>query len=69
MLRNVKWIIVISVLAITFVANATAGEVEVLHWWTSGGEAAAVQELQKMLQNEGHTWKDFAVAGGPAPMP
>ena len=64
MLRNVKWIIVISVLAITFVANATAGEVEVLHWWTSGGEAAAVQELQKMLQNEGHTWRDFAVAGG-----
>jgi glucose/mannose transport system substrate-binding protein len=41
-----------------------AGEVEVLHWWTSGGEAAAVQELQKMLQNEGHTWRDFAVAGG-----
>jgi len=43
---------------------ALAGEVEVLHWWTSGGEAAAVQELQKMLQKEGHTWKDFAVAGG-----
>lgn len=64
MLRNVKWIIVISVLAITFVANAMAGEVEVLHWWTSGGEAAAVQELQKMLQSEGHTWRDFAVAGG-----
>jgi glucose/mannose transport system substrate-binding protein len=64
MLRIVKWIIVISVLAITFVANAMAGEVEVLHWWTSGGEAAAVQELQKMLQNEGHTWRDFAVAGG-----
>jgi glucose/mannose transport system substrate-binding protein len=41
-----------------------AGNVEVLHWWTSGGEAAAVQELQKMLQKEGHTWKDFAVAGG-----
>ncbi|MCB2170328.1 MAG: ABC transporter substrate-binding protein [Deltaproteobacteria bacterium] len=64
MLCNVKRIIVISVFAIAFVANATAGEVEVLHWWTSGGEAAAVQELQKMLQKEGHTWKDFAVAGG-----
>lgn len=64
MLRNVKRIIVITVLAIAFVANATAGEVEVLHWWTSGGEAGAVQELQKMLQKEGHTWKDFAVAGG-----
>jgi glucose/mannose transport system substrate-binding protein len=47
-----------------FTSTAVAGEVEVLHWWTSGSEAAAVQQLQKMLQNEGHTWKDFAVAGG-----
>ena len=43
---------------------ALAGEVEVLHWWTSGGEAAAVQQLQKMLEKEGHAWQDFAVAGG-----
>jgi glucose/mannose transport system substrate-binding protein len=41
-----------------------AGEVEVLHWWTSGGEAAAVSVLKQMLEKEGHTWKDFAVAGG-----
>ena len=41
-----------------------AGEVEVLHRWASGGEAAAVRELQHMLEKEGHTWKDFAVAGG-----
>ncbi|MBN1799688.1 MAG: carbohydrate ABC transporter substrate-binding protein [Spirochaetales bacterium] len=40
------------------------GEVEVLHWWTSGGEAAAVAVLKEMLEEEGHTWKDFAVAGG-----
>ena len=40
------------------------GEVEVLHWWTSGGEAAAVAVLQELLTEEGHTWIDFAVAGG-----
>ena len=40
------------------------GEVEVLHWWTSGGEAKAVGELKKMMQAKGDTWKDFAVAGG-----
>jgi glucose/mannose transport system substrate-binding protein len=40
------------------------GEVEVLHWWTSGGEAAAVAVLKEMLEEEGYTWKDFAVAGG-----
>jgi glucose/mannose transport system substrate-binding protein len=44
--------------------NVLAGEVEVLHWWTSGGEAASVAVLKELLEAEGHTWKDFAVAGG-----
>jgi len=43
---------------------AHAGEVEVLHWWTSGGEAKSAAELKKIMQAKGHTWKDFAVAGG-----
>jgi glucose/mannose transport system substrate-binding protein len=43
---------------------AMAGEVEVLHWWTSGGEAKSVGELKKIMQAKGDTWKDFAVAGG-----
>ncbi len=42
----------------------TGGEVEVLHWWTSGGEAASVAVLKELLEKEGYTWKDFAVAGG-----
>jgi glucose/mannose transport system substrate-binding protein len=45
-------------------ASALAGEVEVLHWWTSGGEAKSVVALKKIMQEKGHTWKDFAVAGG-----
>jgi glucose/mannose transport system substrate-binding protein len=52
-------------LALVAAANAAmAGEVEVLHWWTSGGEAKSVGELKKIMQGKGHTWKDFAVAGG-----
>jgi glucose/mannose transport system substrate-binding protein len=43
---------------------AIAGEVEVLHYWTSGGEAKSVAELKKIMEGKGHTWKDFAVAGG-----
>jgi len=43
---------------------ANAGEVEVLHWWTSGGEAKAAAALKATMQAKGHTWKDFAVAGG-----
>lgn len=43
---------------------AQAGEVEVLHWWTSGGEAESIAVLKSMVEESGHTWKDFAVAGG-----
>lgn len=43
---------------------AHAAEVEVLHWWTSGGEAKAAAALKATMQAQGHTWKDFAVAGG-----
>lgn len=39
-------------------------KVEVLHWWTSGGEAKALQVLKKLLEQEGYEWSDFAVAGG-----
>jgi glucose/mannose transport system substrate-binding protein len=41
-----------------------AQEVEVLHWWTSGGEAAALTVLKKDLEAKGITWKDMPVAGG-----
>jgi glucose/mannose transport system substrate-binding protein len=43
---------------------ARAAEVEVLHWWTSGGEAAALTVLKKDLEAKGITWKDMPVAGG-----
>ncbi len=54
----------VAVLAVTASLSAGAGEVEVLHYWTSGGEAKSVAELKKIMQGKGHTWKDFAVAGG-----
>ena len=41
-----------------------ADEVEVLHYWTSGGEAKSVAFLQERLADAGVNWKDFAVAGG-----
>ncbi|MBI5721302.1 MAG: carbohydrate ABC transporter substrate-binding protein [Burkholderiales bacterium] len=47
-----------------FSTAALAGEVEVLHWWTSGGEAKAAAALKSTMQAKGHSWKDFAVAGG-----
>ena len=43
---------------------AGAAEVEVLHWWTSGGEAAALNVLKQDLESKGVTWQDMPVAGG-----
>lgn len=55
----------VSAIAISVSAAAVhAGEVEVLHYLTSSGEAAAVKVLKQELEKEGHSWKDFAVAGG-----
>lgn len=53
-----------AVLAACLSCSVQAAEVEVLHWWTSGGEARSVAELKRMLEAKGDTWKDFAVAGG-----
>src|SRR5262245_36802111 len=41
-----------------------AEDIEVLHYWTSGGESKAVSVLKQTMEKQGHTWKDSAVAGG-----
>ncbi|MFA1574063.1 ABC transporter substrate-binding protein [Vibrio cyclitrophicus] len=56
-----------TLLTLSLLAASTfcqAGEVEVLHWWTAGGEAKSAAVLKEMIEEQGHTWKDFAVAGG-----
>ena len=55
----------VAMVAATAASTASfAGDVEVLHYWTSGGEAKSVAELKKIMTAKGHVWKDFAVAGG-----
>lgn len=44
-------------------AAAHATDLEVTHWWTSGGEAAAVAELAKAFDATGNKWVDGAIAG------
>lgn len=49
------------------VASAFAADVkqiDMLHWWTSGGEAAALSVLKQDLAKDGWQWKDVPVAGG-----
>lgn len=50
--------------AIAMAGPAFAEGIEVTHWWTSGGEAAAVSEIARMFnENTEHDWIDGAIAG------
>lgn len=55
--------LVLSTIAGTAYAEGHGG-VEVLHWWTSGGEAAALNVLKEDLAGQGIGWTDMPVAGG-----
>lgn len=60
-----KRCLVASAITMAFAGSVAAAEsVEVLHWWTSGGEAAALGVLKKNLEKQGVSWNDMPVAGG-----
>jgi glucose/mannose transport system substrate-binding protein len=52
--------------AVAATQSATAQEMkaEVIHWWTSGGESAAVKVFAEQFAKAGGTWVDTAIAGG-----
>jgi glucose/mannose transport system substrate-binding protein len=51
-------------LTIMGTASFAGPQAEVLHYWTSGGEAKSVAVLQKEFADNGGTWTDMPVAGG-----
>ncbi len=53
-----------AIIALGLGSAKAADNVEVLHWWTSGGEAAALDVLKKDLESKGVSWSDMPVAGG-----
>lgn len=55
----------VSSVALVAASSVTAEpQAEVLHWWTSGGEAKSVAVLQQEFADNGGTWTDMPVAGG-----
>ena len=63
-MRKFKLSAVAGAVAAVSASGAAAGDVEVLHWWTSGGEAAALNVLKQDLESKGIGWLDMPVAGG-----
>ena len=49
--------------ALAMSTAAYATDLEVTHWWTSGGEAAAVAEFANAFNAGGDKWVDGAIAG------
>jgi glucose/mannose transport system substrate-binding protein len=45
-------------------AAAQDRKAEVLHWWTSGGESAAIKVFADAFSESGGEWIDTAIAGG-----
>ena len=65
-MKLVKQALVIAVMSsgISTAALAQENRAEVIHWWTSGGESAALKVLAQSFEKAGGTWVDSAVAGG-----
>ncbi|MDA0570339.1 ABC transporter substrate-binding protein [Burkholderia gladioli] len=61
-----RWATVGALLATVLAAPRTwaAESVQVMHWWTSGSEAVAVEKFKSALAARGVEWKDAAVGGG-----
>lgn len=57
------WKIAALMASVALPTASMAVELEVTHWWTSGGEAAAVAELAKAFDASGDKWIDGAIAG------
>lgn len=53
----------LALLAVATAHAATAPRAEVIHWWTSGGESAAVRSLAEAYRSAGGVWVDTAIAG------
>lgn len=45
------------------ISSSHAADLEVTHWWTSGGESAAVAEFARLFNATGNRWVDSALAG------
>ncbi len=59
-----KLLIALVAFAFTSSSSFAGPKIEVLHWWTSGGEAAALKVLKDDFAANGGEWMDMPVTGG-----
>ena len=61
---RLKQLAAAALISVGAVGAAHAKKAEVIHWWTSGGEAAAIKEFANAYTKGGGTWVDTPIAGG-----
>ncbi len=59
-----RWVAVCAAMVATGAAWAAGPKAEVIHWWTSGGESAAVKTFSEAYTAAGGVWIDTAIAVG-----
>lgn len=59
-----KSLLALAISAVHTIPVYAQKSVEVLHFWTSGGEAAALNVLKSNLDKQGIKWNDMPVSGG-----
>lgn len=65
MLNSSKWMATVVVaLGLAAPVHAAGPKAEVIHWWTSGGESAAVRKFSEAYTAAGGVWVDTAIAVG-----
>ncbi|HEY9100635.1 ABC transporter substrate-binding protein [Chitinimonas sp.] len=62
--KQLKLALALAFLGAGLSAQAAGTRAEVIHWWTSGGESAAIKEMANAYKAAGGEWVDSAVAGG-----
>ncbi len=63
-MQGLRQLCLASVLIAAAPTLASAQDAEVIHWWTSGGESAAVKVFADKFNEAGGNWIDTAIAGG-----
>lgn len=66
-MKNHTQLMVAAALSLPTASHAV--EIEVTHWWTSGGEAAAVAQFENAWNATGNRWADSAIWGSNAVAP
>ena len=63
LLGTIVFLMAIVIVCLGIAPPSFATELEVTHWWTSGGEAKAVKVFADAFDATGNKWKDAAIGG------